>query len=557
MATITPKVREDYKVLIVESEKDLRKRLEHLDARIQGLSQRNAQDFRHQSTERQTATSEKESTQQQNARISSQISGEIGRLEPVIDEPQFPVGQEAKKYSIDELVSQLHSHENDINKQVEIMSSGVTLSKETAIELERLVKTRGSIRECLRIMLIGMPNSSNGTSSEEIESEAFLRGGIQDDTFTGAVKNVPQDHSGPQANPGSKKTRLPSDISSTQPDLAKLSDSKVQSISVRLREPAIYLLRSLASSARPLTTREAADAIFVSLNRESLHRVDTGDNRNLNPHEENTPRVEDVISACEGLVSLGRDGKVWFTHHLEKEYFDINSAADNNSSLGESDIESIFSANSFPSSLSSHNDASSAAVLQLAQLLLNDDQLALLCGIAISRLGVWRFERNLRWLLIYFGKSLTKEAFNELYRQAAQFVQSHATVVAAKTIELLKNGDHFGVAESSKSAQVNEWLAVLTNDHTTLQHMDVADLNNGDVGSTESEYGDSGDLQAYSLRTLDNVKDFMISAEAFTELRQSLRTWLRLDREDKGHEIHSARLDGSPSEGGMFQTPGL
>lgn len=148
---------EDYKDMISDTTQDLKEHLQKLDEKIQLLSHSDQND-----TEWQAMMEEKKSTQQ-GLRICAQLSERIEQLEPVPEEPsQFSQRPSAHKYvkngldatkgSIRNLVTQLRSHEEDIDRRMQVMASTDTISKDAATELERLRATKESIHQCINVI---------------------------------------------------------------------------------------------------------------------------------------------------------------------------------------------------------------------------------------------------------------------------------------------------------------------------------------------------------------------------------------------------------------------
>ncbi|KAJ5819321.1 hypothetical protein N7474_004912 [Penicillium riverlandense] len=212
-----------------------------------------------------------------------------------------------------------------------------------------------------------------------------------------------------------------------------------------------------------------------------------------------------------------------------QESGDCETEYDNeNSAYNPSDIESIFSTESFQSSQSSQGEITSIAISELTNLLLNDDELKLLYPIAISKVGPDRFQRNFARILRNYGRRLNGEASNEIQRQAAQFVRLSARQTSAQLRIALMQGSSgllIGKKLVSKSAQVNAWIASQTGGRPYSN----ADANES---STDSDSTSSGNGHESSLGTLEEVKVFMVSTKAFPGLRQEFREWLEVKRKD-------------------------
>lgn len=89
----------------------------------------------------------------------------------------------------------------------------------------------------------------------------------------------------------------------------------------------------------------------------------------------------------------------------------------------------------------------------------------------------------------------------------------------------------------SKAAQVNAWLELQKGDREQ-QHAEIHSKAEDDHElSDESDSSGSDTFEQNSLRTLDEVKGFMISAQAWLSLRQDFRAWLKLDKRRDGNDL--------------------
>ena len=220
---------------------------------------------------------------------------------------------------------------------------------------------------------------------------------------------------------------------------------------------------------------------------------------------------------------------------------DCEAEDDTRSSRSEqSDIESIFSVESLLSSQSSQSEIFSIAVSELAYLLLNDDELRLLYPTAILKIGLERLQRNFARFLKRYSQSLEREASNELQRQAAHFVRISARRTAAEIGRILRqdDGEALGARklkfEVSKAAQVSSWLESQKGDrkqqHSEIHSSVDADTMDDYELPDGSDSAESDSYEQNSLRTIDDVKEFMISAQAWSGLRQEFRAWLKVDK---------------------------
>lgn len=202
-----------------------------------------------------------------------------------------------------------------------------------------------------------------------------------------------------------------------------------------------------------------------------------------------------------------------------------------------SDIESIFSEGSILSSQSSQSEITSIAISELAELLLTDNELQNLWPTAISKAGPDRFQRNFTRILRKFGRNLEGEALNEIQYQAAHFVRLSAQQTAAQLCNILKQ-DRSKLpfeqsSNASRTARVNAWLQSQELGHTKQ----VEGLLEVDAtgSSTDSNVDGSEEFKPASLSSLDDVKLFLLSANAFLLLREEFKKWLEVKRTDSGN----------------------
>jgi hypothetical protein len=259
--------------------------------------------------------------------------------------------------------------------------------------------------------------------------------------------------------------------------------------------------------------------------------------------EDNLPQVEDMISVCAGLVTVDEECRIIrFIHYTTQEYFErtrnrwFPDAKDDTGS----DIESIFSTESLPSSQPSLSEIFPIAVSELADLLLNDEELMLLYPTAVSKIGPNRFQRNFTRFLKRYGQNLEKEASNDLQRQAAHFVRISARQTTAKMGRILiqDGGELLGSWKLelglSKEAQLNAWLDSQKR-NPKQKHVEI---HSGADDDTMDEYelsdsSDSADSDSdgqNQFHSINEVKEFMLSAQALSGLRQEFRIWLKVDK---------------------------
>ncbi|CAM1503272.1 Fc.00g080480.m01.CDS01 [Cosmosporella sp. VM-42] len=184
-----------------------------------------------------------------------------------------------------------------------------------------------------------------------------------------------------------------------------------------------------------------------------------------------------------------------------------------------SDLESIWSeAPSLTSSISPSGEVSGNAVVLLKGLFLQDDELKDLYLIAFFRVGPERLQRNLRRLLIRYGRALHNEAVETLQVRAARLVRHSSLRVAAEIREAIVIKSVTGSTNFSNGRQrLNEYIEDLKCD---AEHED-------DFPNSDDESEDNRETSA--LETLEAVEDFMTSAKAFGQFRNELKRWLKVD----------------------------
>lgn len=208
--------------------------------------------------------------------------------------------------------------------------------------------------------------------------------------------------------------------------------------------------------------------------------------------------------------------------------YSIARPADGNDSEP-SEMKSIFSENdSVTSSRSSLDELTFSVLSALVDLFFYHSELKPLYDHAIATVGPDKFERNFRRLLQRYGRNLQHEATNRWETEAAKFVRTSRRQIAAKIKRLLfKEAETMNLPKQLDAVRVNEWLL------QTEESMTLKETQDESSSSDESEC--SGDT---SLHSLDNLKSFMISSEAFKGLCVTFRQWLE-SSEDRKTEIQN------------------
>lgn len=162
VAAITPRVLEDYQDVICDTTSDLQEHLERLEQKVQSLDANSAEDAVQCGTEWQALLEEKQSTQQ-GLKLCAQLSAQIDQLGPTLREnPQFMNHPSARKYiraglvsttgSIQDLVSRLRKHEENLDRQLETVKAALPHSESNTTQLAQLQETKESIRQCIDIV---------------------------------------------------------------------------------------------------------------------------------------------------------------------------------------------------------------------------------------------------------------------------------------------------------------------------------------------------------------------------------------------------------------------
>lgn len=137
---------------------------------------------------------EKESTRL-GLRICAQLSAQVEQLESTsTGGPQFSNRPSAHKHlksglnttkgSIENLVSRLLSHENDVDRQLESMSSGTSISDDATDQFAKLQETRASIRQCIDIV----SDASNNLAGER--RNVFENVAMADNSYEFSVSTI-------------------------------------------------------------------------------------------------------------------------------------------------------------------------------------------------------------------------------------------------------------------------------------------------------------------------------------------------------------------------------
>ena len=188
-------VLEDYKDLIADTRTDLRNHLEKLDQQGQNLTiEKPDSDSADGEAEWHAMLEEKESTRL-GLRICAQLSAQVEQLESTSTEgPQFSDRPSAHKHlksglnttkgSIENLVTRLRSHEDDVDRQLESLASGTSISDDATEQFAKLQETRASIRQCIDIV----SDASNNLAGER--RNVFENIAMSDNSYEFSVSTI-------------------------------------------------------------------------------------------------------------------------------------------------------------------------------------------------------------------------------------------------------------------------------------------------------------------------------------------------------------------------------
>ncbi|KAK5663757.1 hypothetical protein OQA88_4188 [Cercophora sp. LCS_1] len=211
--------------------------------------------------------------------------------------------------------------------------------------------------------------------------------------------------------------------------------------------------------------------------------------------------TDDVFGSAPKYDGLKLDASFWDLRPSSGFHKDENDS-------DKSEVESIMSeVPSLASSMSSiPMEVPGGALKELKELLLFNGSLKPLYYTAISRVGSDRFQRNLSRLLVRYGRTLGKEASTRLQSQAARFVRVSAWRVSIQIRDSISDEitpDRMGKRDADK-ANILDYLK---------------DLKDSDDESVD-------DPEEAALQTLESVKSFLVSSNAFYALCNSFNTWL-------------------------------
>lgn len=322
-------------------------------------------------------------------------------------------------------------------------------------------------------------------------------------------------------------TAVPSDTTVTPgPANTNTSEPATENSEVSLDNPAgvepSQIARETPSKATPQPATKEDGTIVVSTK-------DTDARPPGLPEALDRPDMENIDPQTIAMSDVQR--------MLEDDVKDRKTLSD--SSSGRSDmVTTNFSGwLSYQVSQASLGGLFSTAVSHWVNLLLSDHELMALYQEALIKVDPDRLLRQFTRFLRLYGKALTNEALNEAQRQGARFARQSAKRTALDLARILgHSGDVLTDSrrvdtEVSETATLNHWLQAHFSDRKRQENEDefVRDsIVVGDDGS-KSKVKKLKGLGTRDFRILEEVKEFMVSAVAFSDLRESLRAWLKLN----------------------------
>jgi hypothetical protein len=215
--------------------------------------------------------------------------------------------------------------------------------------------------------------------------------------------------------------------------------------------------------------------------------------------------------------------------------------------------ESTTSSQSSVSSLNSiHRPALQTAVDELEALLANDEVLKPLCIAAFNSesIGAERFERNFHRLIKEFSRGLRKEANTALEKSAGHLVGRRAKQIAYDIRMMYSPEANDNKAKQmlelkyqkpQRAKQIALERAIYqqkTNEagHTAIDDLPLSTPHDAIVDSEDqssedqsSEEDDLGDRDDEEIPTISNVRKFLVSSYAFSNLQHSFHRFVYPD----------------------------
>jgi hypothetical protein len=199
----------------------------------------------------------------------------------------------------------------------------------------------------------------------------------------------------------------------------------------------------------------------------------------------------------------------------------IDAGSETSSALGE--VESIFSDSGVSMSSKSSvemNPVHVSGIREVARALLSRNGFKSLCTAAVSNVTPRKSRVHIRGFLKNYGQQLDREASSQLQHQAARFVQEVAGRLANEIRWSITSFDE--VTEPAdigvEKQNLEKWLSNVENGmNQVIPKSDDPDqlIDDGD------ESDDEPDVTA-AFPSIDAVRDFLLSSNAFATLNQAL-----------------------------------
>lgn len=195
---------------------------------------------------------------------------------------------------------------------------------------------------------------------------------------------------------------------------------------------------------------------------------------------------------------------------------------------GSSEPDTIFSKSySDGSTESSISALGFTAEEQLVEILLAHDALQLLFRRVSNTITPGENQRHVQRFIYYYGRDLQREAETPAQAVAADFVCRSARRVAMRIGSLMQNPVHHSIENSSKdkSLRVELLRRYLESLAPTSTFASVPNADE-EIDLVQPDGPDDEEPQS-----LEEVRSFLLSSQAFTLLRNSMREWLEQHEE--------------------------
>ena len=289
-----------------------------------------------------------------------------------------------------------------------------------------------------------------------------------------------------------------------------------------------------AAALKAVSVRAAARAARKARNRVS---------KEVHPDPVATPStVDTTVPDYTSTVSEETKGLPRNKELEMREFLDENSVVETQPPFADiSNVKSIRRAVSTEPSpdsppSSAYMEVQVSTILDFSGLLYQDDEIITLYHQVISRLGSTRFKRNFTRLLKKYSKSLKQEATNDLHIQAARFVRQYAHRVANELTNIVRAGysDYDPALGAQRRISKDKELGRWIEPHGWLRNAPEKVPTDEDHGSSfdSSDSSTTSDNVSSSINGLEGIRNFLVSAEAYSILRRDLKQWLNTQAEE-------------------------